>query len=113
MKLILCGKCWDVFKLIKEKRICSCGAIAGMYVDDVNAIVTENAISLALGNGSLDKAISDMGQLQFETNNTAKREDYYSEGKGKISHAWVRPNDGPGNPHTKVVSIDEVTRHPK
>lgn len=108
MKLILCEKCWDVVKLSMKPRTCECGQVAGKYLDNVTAVVTENAISLALGNGSLERAISDMRQLKKNSANNADREDYYEYGNGQISHAWVRPNEGSGNPHCKVATLEEI-----
>lgn len=34
MKLILCTKCHDVFKLSKRERSCGCGACVGAYEPD-------------------------------------------------------------------------------
>lgn len=104
MKLILCENCWDVFKLQKGMRQCSCGEVFGRYIDNVNAEVSGNAVSIGLGNGALEKAIIEMREHRRRTNDTATREEYFEIGKGLIIPAWVRPNDGPGNPHCKTIS---------
>lgn len=100
MKLALCEKCWDVFKLAKEMRQCKCGEVKGRYIDNMYAEVSENAVSIAIGNGSLENAIRDARNFK------GNREDYYKDGNGRISHAWVRPNSGEGNPHTKIIQED-------
>ena len=103
MKLLLCQKCWDVFKLDYDMRHCKCGSIKGRYIDNMMAEVSENAISLALGNGSVQQAVAEMMALQQSTNDQAPRQAYYQEGQGRILYAWARPNAGPGNPHTKLI----------
>lgn len=107
MKLLFCLNCNDVFKLTLGKmRSCECGKVKGRYIDNSNAEVSENAISLAIGNGSLVNAIAEMMHHKKETKNMAEREEYYQEGYGKIDYAWVRPNDGLGNPHCKIILKD-------
>lgn len=101
MKLVLCQECWDVFKLAKKMRKCECGKVKGRYIDNSEAEVSGNAISLALGNGSLEVAIGNMMVLKHSTKDTADREDYIDS--ARIQYAWVRPNGGKGNPHTKVI----------
>lgn len=39
MKLLICIKCNDVFKLRHDYKECSCGACGGQYIDDVNVKV--------------------------------------------------------------------------
>ena len=39
MKLLICIKCNDVFKLRHDYKECSCGACGGQYIDEVNAKV--------------------------------------------------------------------------
>jgi len=84
-------------------RQCSCGDIKGRYLDNTFSEVSQNAVSLAIGNGSLFDAVADMRAYQSKTSDTAEREEYYQKGKGLISHAWVRPNTGLGNPHCKII----------
>lgn len=102
MKLIFCRKCKDVIKLTrKESRECNCGAVRGRYLNRSDAAVSRNAVSIAIGNGSLQKAIARMEKLRGKSKNTATRDDYKK--LARISRAWVRPNDGPGNPHTELT----------
>lgn len=102
MKLLLCADCWDVFKLaVGKMRKCSCGKVKGRYLDNLTAEVSENAISLAIGNGSLATAISSMLYLKTKTKDKATRDDYIRH--ARIEYAWVRPNSGDGNPHTKLI----------
>lgn len=70
-----------------------------MYVNSSEAIVTKSSISVAIGNGALQNAIREMRRQ--ESNPTKNREDYID--LARISYAWVRPNEGPGNPHCRVV----------
>lgn len=102
MKLLFCRKCEDVFKLIRNKRRkCRCGAVTGRYIDHSNAEVSSNAVSLVIGNGSLRKAIAKMEKLRGDSRNAATRDDY--KNKANIRRVWVRPNHGPGNPHTELM----------
>lgn len=101
MKLLLCPKCSDVFKLSQEMRTCRCKYIKGRYIDNVYAEVSDNAISIALGNGSIEQAWFKMLAVQSTSKNKADRREYIE--KAKIDYAWVRPNSGPGNPHTKLI----------
>lgn len=103
MKLALCKDCWDVFKLSDEMRHCKCGKIKGRYLDNRMAEVSKDAISIALGNGSVELAYGQMLGHQIETKDTASRSSYHEKDKGLIEYAWIRPNTGPGNPHTKVI----------
>lgn len=84
-------------------RQCKCGAVKGRYLNMAEAELSENAISIAIGNGSLERAIVEMEGYFNKTLGQAGRSDYYKEGNGKIEYAWVRPNSGPGNPHTKLL----------
>ena len=60
MKLLMCKKCMDVFSLAlgKEKN-CSCGAVGGIYKDELFAQYWggDNAIPLGFANSSLAYAI--------------------------------------------------------
>lgn len=103
MKLLFCENCSDVFKLkLDEMRYCACGKVYGRYVTNSEAEVSANAISLAIGNGSLYASIQDMKEHLANSKGKAERHEYYQGGNGSIEYAWVRPNSGPGNPHTKV-----------
>jgi hypothetical protein len=109
MKLALCRDCWDVFKLDFEMRTCKCGKCKGRYIDNTYAEVSEECVSIAIGNGSLQQAIYNSIDHSKTTKNKADRREYYEDGKGRISHAWVRPNTGVGNPHTKIIKEQEDT----
>lgn len=98
MKLIFCPECYDVFKLVMAERSCSCGACSGKYVDNTHAEVKGPCVSLAIGNGSLDEAVWLMKSV--EQDNTRR---WYIDNT-KIEYCWVRPNEGPGNPHTKWIN---------
>lgn len=106
MKLIHCVECHDVVKLNRTMRFCACGRVYGRYKDNVRAEVSKTAVSIGIGNGSLDLAIAEMWAFQEKTNDTAEREDYMKIGNGKIDYAWVRPNAGAGNPHTGICPTE-------
>lgn len=95
MKLLICDQCGDVFNLSFTLKQCSCGHVKGHYIDNVNAVVNGNGFSLAIGNGALYIAITKSMQ-----DLSGNREDFIET--GKITHCWVRPHTGPGNPHTTV-----------
>jgi hypothetical protein len=47
MKLLLYGKCGDVFSIsTKKKKTCECGATKGMYTDNLNAWYSGDAALL-------------------------------------------------------------------
>lgn len=97
MKLLFCHKCEDVFRLVIGKmRSCECGAIKGRYINNSEAEVSKDAVSIAIGNGSFQTAMWRM----LTEKGTYTREQWQAKG-GII--AWVRPNDGPGNPHTTII----------
>ena len=97
MKLIFCPYCGDLFKLRFDMKSCECGKVYGRYVDNSQAEVNKDAISVAIGNGSLHNAIAKLNDLR----GTFSRDSYID--MAKITHAWCRPNDGKGNPHTKII----------
>ncbi len=97
MKLLFCTKCHDVFKLpMKEFKTCECGACKGRYTDNIKSEVSGPCLSLAIGNGSLVNAMRRLVIL----GNKEDRHKYIEECR---LVAWVRPNEGPGNPHSKVI----------
>lgn len=104
MKLIYCEHCHDVVKLTLQMRFCMCGRVFGQYLNNVEAEVSKTAVSLAIGNGSLDEAVKNMRAFQESHGDELNREGY--QHVGKIDYAWVRPNEGQGNPHTKVSEMD-------
>lgn len=100
MKLLFCPECFDVFKLEAKERSCKCGMVTGRYINISEAVTNGKGYSIAIGNGSLINAIRDMTEM-FHSSEDYGRHDYI---KGsRIEGAWVRPNEGIGNPHTKVI----------
>ena len=100
MKLLFCPDCGQVFSLSFHLKSCDCGKCCGKYVDRQNAVVNGEGVALAIGNGALQEAI--FRALGFNAHHPmTAREEYQTV--GNIQHAWVRPHEGPGNPHTKVV----------
>jgi len=74
-----------------------------MYVDEVNAEVNGAGYSLAIGNGSLVQAIRMLDRPEVSVrHNRSWYMDY-----ARVSHCWVRPHTGIGNPHSKVVKGDK------
>ena len=57
MKLLYCKNCRDVVRLIKENRYCLCGKSSGMYLDNVNAVYSGNAVPLGINNSSFNEAV--------------------------------------------------------
>ncbi len=110
MKLLLCRHCFDVFKLDIEMRQCKCGKVRGRYDSNgATAETTDNkyTVNIALGNGSVFLAIREMEEHREDTEDRAGRSDYYQRGQGQIEYAWVRPNNGPGNPHTRLLEAGD------
>lgn len=81
-----------------------CGRVYGQYLNNVDAEVSKTAVSLAIGNGSLDAAVENMRAFMEGHGDELDREAY--QHIGKIDYAWVRPNEGMGNPHTRVSKMD-------
>lgn len=99
MKLLMCLDCGDVFNLNFSAKSCSCGKVKGQYVNQRDAVVNGEGVSLAIGNGSLRDAIWALADM---------KEDFRDKGDPWARHptslvAWVRPHEGPANPHTTVV----------
>ncbi len=104
MKLIYCQDCHDLFKLSLTMRTCECGHVYGRYVNNQDAEVSEDAVSIVIGNTHLRASIEAMQIHTLRTGNTADRTSYCQPGHGLIELAWVRPNCGPGNPRSRVIS---------
>ena len=102
MKLLFCDTCCDVFKLDIEQRSCKCGKVVGRYVDNVKATSNGEGYSIAIGNGSLVLAIQ---RMKFAVKNKYPDREYFQD-NCRIDYAWVRPNDGPGNPHMCIEEIE-------
>lgn len=104
MKLIICVECNDVVALRRTMRRCECGKTYGRYRSDgLTAEVSENAVSLAIGNGAIVSAIANLRLKQSDKRymKNCTREDWIRD--GAIAYAWLRPNEGSGNPHTSVI----------
>jgi len=101
MKLLYCIKCSDLFKLVRaEMRSCTCGKTRGRYLNKSDAEISGDAVSIAIGNGSLRDAIGRMRWWEAHRPES-------SRGDYKVFSsvtAWVRPNSGPGNPHTRRLA---------
>jgi hypothetical protein len=96
MKLLFCDRCYDLFKLDFELRSCKCGLVKGQYINNSEAVVNGKGVSLAIGNGSLLRAV--YGWLS--AGNDHDRDHYLN--KNKVEFCWVRPHSGEGNPHTTI-----------
>ena len=59
MKLILCRKCQDVFKVVlHEERTCICGSCSAMHTDRLNAWYKgEYAVPIGFNNKTLLNAV--------------------------------------------------------
>lgn len=57
MKLLMCLKFGDIFNLSKVEKKCSCGETKGMYVDDINAIVSGDCQPIGFANSSFIQSI--------------------------------------------------------
>ena len=58
MKLILCPKCDDVFKLSRTLKSCDCGYAKGRYLgDDLCAEINEGAVPIGMDNTTLAKGV--------------------------------------------------------
>jgi hypothetical protein len=101
MKLLFCEKCWDVFKLDDDLRQCKCGLVKGKYINDVDAVVNGAGYSIAIGNGSLLSALNMLAFIEKEFDAVDHDRDVFID-KCSITFSWVRPHEGPGNPHTKI-----------
>lgn len=77
MKLILCPHCYDVVKLVTDRRDCMCGLCWGWYEDNLNAFYNCNAIPIGFDNHTLAKAL-----LEQPT-----------KGMGKTFKAFVIPKE--------------------
>jgi hypothetical protein len=102
MKVIYCQKCHDLFKLTRnELRECRCksGKVKGKYrADGKHAEVSDNAVSIKIPNASIKNAIRKMKRL-LRDKPKSKDRDYKEHA---AIPAWIRPNNGPGNPHTEL-----------
>lgn len=109
MKLMYCPSCYDVVQLRRKYRTCECGRVSGRYINNIEAEISADAISIAIGNGSFLQAIENMRELRAATNDQANRKDY--QRFAQIEYAWVRPNEGLGNPHCKMIKEDHESKN--
>lgn len=87
MKLLLCDRCFDLFKLDYELRACKCGHTKGKYNEDGHtAVVNGKGHSFGLGNGSLMSGIA-KGFVGYK--------------KSEILF-WHRDHEGENNPRSTV-----------
>lgn len=88
-----------MFNLKAHLKTCSCGHTKGMYVDNSNAVVNGNGYSIAMGNGSIERAIHNVKEMTADWRQSVA--DVWGKHPTQII-AWARPHEGPANPHTKV-----------
>jgi len=102
MKVVYCTKCGDLFKLTRhETRRCRCShsRVKGRYrKGGRHADISRNAISIAIDNKSLKAAIERMQWWEKHRPKSVRAD--YKTFSG--IDAWVRPNSGPGNPHSHI-----------
>lgn len=105
MKLLICDQCHDVFNLSYELRRCSCGHTKGKYdTNGSTAVVNGNGYSLAIGNGDLVRVIRALREMEQHNETADKDRAFFNspDSPTRLRYAWVRPHDGPGNPHTRI-----------
>ena len=71
MKLLLCTKCGDLFKLHSRKKKCSCKICSGKYMDEINVEVSGPCLVLGVDNNEIIRAIH-----VKESMKSLKKEDY-------------------------------------
>lgn len=91
MKLVLCPKCSDLFRLTHTFRKCECGKSAGNYVDDLNAVTYGEAIPVGFANYSFIEAVKNQPK----------------EGMGKEFTAFIIPKNCPTIVHHKKMKNDK------
>lgn len=97
MKLLYCLSCGDLFNLQLTLKSCSCGKVKGMYTSRVEAQVNGEGFSIAVGNGSLDRAIYAARELKEDPRGSG---DAWRHSTTIM--CWARPHSGPANPHTFI-----------
>lgn len=108
MKLVLCIECGDIFNLRMNEKKCSCGSVAGRYVDNESAVVRGPHIALAIGNGSFYTAVA-ARSTAHDWRNSPDSERVMGlfrqirELAPSCFIAWARGNEGPSNPHSTWV----------
>jgi hypothetical protein len=91
----------------KERRKRKCGLVAGRYFKDgTHAKVSESAVSIKIPNSAFKKAIGQMRRLE-RIKPKSTDSDYRAASSIPV---WVRPNYGPGNPHTATYISKAIPR---
>lgn len=97
MKLILCVKCSDVFKLQQEYKECSCGSCGGKYLNDIDAEYwgeEGKVFMLGFANNSLIDALKQ--QIAYGDSEEKFEHGYYKGyNVGRRFEAFIMPNDAP------------------
>ena len=102
MKLLFCPNCDSIFNLSYKEKQCECGKVKGRYINNVEAEVNGVGVSIAIGNGSLFKAIHEVDSNQDDWRNDEKWWAWWEQRPSKnMILAWTRPHSGKANPHTK------------
>lgn len=96
MKGVFCPDCHDIVLFVFDVRSCRCGRCKGLYVNDQDAVTNGEGFALAIGNGSFDIAVCNLAAAGKD------HDRQYFLDAARISHAWLRPHEGPGNPHSRV-----------
>lgn len=102
MKLLMCYECNDIFNLSYHLKSCGCGKVKGRYDSNGStAVVNGEGVSLAMGTGSIERAVYALSSQPPEDDwrNTVK--DVW----GRHAHSiicWARPHTGPANSHTVI-----------
>ena len=99
MKLLFCPDCWDLFKLTLKLRSCACGKVKGKYLNVKEAVSNGQGVSLGLDNLRLVQGIRKLATIE---QGTCLLPDWDGISKDTGVTCWVRPHDGPLNPHCTV-----------
>src|SRR5690242_14469189 len=97
MKLLYCPDCHSVFNLDYHLKACECGKTKGKYDDNVEATVNGHGYSLAIGNGAFQNAL-----MNLRHSGHASHDRSWYVDNCKVTHVWLRPHCGTGNPHVTV-----------
>lgn len=100
MKLLYCHSCGDIFNLAYELKTCRCGQVKGKYDSNGStAVVNGEGTSLAMGSGSITKAVMNAAHVDNDWRETGIG--YYANHPTHII-AWARQHTGPSNSHTRI-----------
>jgi hypothetical protein len=102
MKILYCKTCKNLVKLTRrEVRFCDCGRVQGRYLRDgrkAEIFLGGPAISIVISTPTWKRARHKV-EKSLKQKRDLSRKDYKKVGK---LIAWVRPNSGKGNPHTRL-----------